>query len=343
MGLHVIIGEDDYRVGEIARKVIGDGVGLEVIDSNNSGNEETRLRDIREADASFSTPPFLDPRKVTWWKNVGFLPSGGGKRGDEEKVSEAVKEALERFTAKLVAEPMPENQEFILSGPKLMATSVIAKRLKAAGEFVSFAAGKPWEARRNAVVWAIDAAKELGLAFADQAAEAFVDVVGTDSRSIVSELGKMRDFLGAGNTLITRAAIDEITSQGVGVEPTLWSVTDAVGARNLPAALEAIRRFEAEKGFAIMMTTVLERFFRELAELKDAQEKGKTALATEGMAPFAAKKSLGFCAYWRLNELRAARARFMRLREQAVTVTDNADVLVVAELVRTIGVPRRRT
>ena len=55
--LHVIIGEDDYLVGETAKKIVGDGVGLEVVDSMNSTNAELQLADIREADASFSTPP----------------------------------------------------------------------------------------------------------------------------------------------------------------------------------------------------------------------------------------------------------------------------------------------
>lgn len=74
--LHVIIGADDYLVGETAKKIVGDGVGLEVIDSMNSTNADLQLADIREADASFATPPFLDPRKVTWWKNVHFRRAG---------------------------------------------------------------------------------------------------------------------------------------------------------------------------------------------------------------------------------------------------------------------------
>ena len=36
--LHVSIGEDDYLVGETAKKTVGDGVGLEVVDSMNSTN-----------------------------------------------------------------------------------------------------------------------------------------------------------------------------------------------------------------------------------------------------------------------------------------------------------------
>ena len=327
--LHVIIGEDDYLVSETAKKIVGDGVGLEVIDSVNSTNADLQMADLQEADASFSTPPFLDPRKVTWWKNVKFLPQGGVGGPSQE-----VKAGLEKFAAKLVRDVLPENQHFILSGPKLLMTSIFAKTLKKSAEIVTFASGKPWEAVRNAVVRVIDLAAEMGLSFESGAADRFVAHVGTDSRSLVSELGKMRDYLGNGRKTITAADIAEITSQGVGVEPAIWSVTDALGERNLDETLTAVRRFEQENGFAVMMTTVIEKFFRLLVELKDARERGKLDEATEGMAPYAIKKNVGFLRNWTLNELRIARYRFLTLRERIVSSSGSADVLVFPEIVR---------
>ena len=324
--VHVIIGEDDYLVGETAKKIVGDGVGLEVVDSMNSTNADLQLADIREADASFSTPPFLDPKKVTWWKNVHFLP-GGGKKG----ASEDVKEALEKFAKRLAATPLPENQHFVLSGPRLLKTSVFAKTLAASAEMVVFAAEKPWEAARNAAVRVIDLASEMNLAFEPGAAEKFVSVVGTDSRSLMSELGKMRDYLGADAHAITAADIEEISSQGYGVEPEVWDVTDAIGRRDLAAALSALRKFELENGFAVFMTGIIEKFFRQLVDVKN----GKTA----GMNPYAVRKNEGFLRNWTLNELRVARARFLLLREKVVSGTTSGDILVVNELVRVV---RRR-
>ena len=319
--VHLIIGEDDFLVGETAKKVIGDGVGLEVIDSMNSSNADLQLKDIREADASFSTPPFLDPKKVTWWKNVHFLP-GGGKKG----ASEEVKEALEKFAKKLSESPLQENQHFILSGPHLLKTSVFAKTLATAAEMVVFAAEKPWEAAKNAAVRVIDLAKEMGLSFAPGVAEKFVSVVGTDTRSLMSELGKMRDYLGNEKPTINAAAVAEITSQGFGVEPVVWDVTDAIGKRDLNAALEAMRKFELENGFAVFMTGIIEKFFRQLIDVKNGK--------TEGMNPYALRKNEGFLRNWSLAELRAARARFLMLREKVVSGTTSGDVLVVSTLVR---------
>ena len=321
VNVHVIIGEDDFLVGETAKKVIGDGVGLEVIDSMNSSNADLQLKDIREADASFSTPPFLDPKKVTWWKNVHFLP-GGGKKG----ASEEVKEALEKFAKKLSESPLQENQHFILSGPHLLKTSVFAKTLATAAEMVVFAAEKPWEAAKNAAVRVIDLAKEMGLSFAPGVAEKFVSVVGTDTRSLMSELGKMRDYLGNEKPTIDAAAVAEITSQGFGVEPVVWDVTDAIGKRDLNAALEAMRKFELENGFAVFMTGIIEKFFRQLIDVKNGK--------TEGMNPYALRKNEGFLRNWSIAELRAARARFLMLREKVVSGTTSGDVLVVSTLVR---------
>ena len=326
--LHLIIGEDDYLVSEAAKKIVGDGTGLEVIDSANSANAEQQLRDVREADASFATPPFLDPRKVTWWKHVHFLP-GGGKRG----AAEEVKAALEKLAAKLAAVSLPENQHFILSGPHLLKTSVFAKTLAPVAETVVFAAGKPWEAARNAVVRAVDFAGELGLKFAPGVAERFVSVVGADSRSLMSELGKLRDYLGGESAEITAADVESVTSQGVGVEPEVWAVTDAIGRRDLAAALAALRKFELENGFAVFMSGIIEKFFRQLIDVGGGR--------TGGMAPFAVRKQQGFLRNWSPAELRAARARFLRLREQVVSGTTSGDVLVVSTLVRVMRRPGR--
>ena len=325
--VHLIVGEDDYLVSETAKKIVGDGVGLEVVDSLNSTNADLQLADIREADASFSTPPFLDPRKVTWWKNVHFLPHQGGKA-----VAEDVKAALERFAEKIARAALPENQHFIVSGPKLLKASVFAKTLASVAEFAVFAAGKPWEEARNAAVRVIDLAAEMNLKFESGAAELFVSRVGVDSRSLMSELGKMRDYLGKGAHTITAADIDEVTSQGVGVEPEVWAITDALGERSLEKTLSAARRFEQENGFAVLVTTVVEKFFRQLLDVKNG---------TAGeLNPYVRRKMSGFLRNWTPNELRIARWRFLTLRERVVSGTVSGNVLVINELVRVCRRPR---
>ena len=148
----------------------------------------------------------------------------------------------------------------------------------------------------------------------------------------------MRDYLGGERSTIAAADIAEVTSQGVGVEPEIWAITDALGERNFAKVLDSVSRFERENGFAVLVTTVVEKFFRQLAELKDAEAKGRFGEATEGMNPYVARKNQGFLRNWSLNELRAARFRFLELRERAVS-SQSADALVVARLAQ---VCRRR-
>ena len=183
------------------------------------------------------------------------------------------------------------------------------------------------------MVRVIDVAGEMGMKFEPGAAERFVAVVGTDARSHVSELGKMRDYLGKGAKRISAADVEAIASPGANVEPELWSVTDAIGGRDMAAALSAIGKFELESGFAVFMSTVIERFFRQLVDI--------AAGRVEGMNPYVLRKSRGFLRNWTPAELRVARARFLMLREKVVSGIDSGDVLVVTTLVRVMRRSRR--
>lgn len=323
MSVHVIVGDDDFLIDETARRVVGDGVGLELIDSMTATNEDLQLADLRRADESFSTPPFLDPKKVTWWRNVHFLPGG--------RSSEGVKDALTKFSEKIaaLAPTMPPNQHFILSGPRLLKTSTFAKNLSAVAEMAYFGGGKPWEQRQNAVARAAELAAAEGLAFAGGVAEKFVAVVGTDSRSLMSEVKKMRTYLGPKAKKIEAKDVDAVTSPGAKDEPEIWAVTDAIGRRDAAAAIAALEPFALMNGFAVFMSGVIEKFFRQLVDLKRGG-------IPEDMNPFVAKKNSAFLAKWSLLELRAARARFIALREKVVSGTVAGDVLVVTELLRAV-------
>jgi len=111
-------------------------------------------------------------------------------------------------------------------------------------------------------------------------------------------------------------------------------VTDAIGRRELGAALSAMRKFELESGFAVLMTTVIEKFFRQLLDVKAGR--------IEGMNPYAVRKSEGFLRNWTPAELRAARARFLLLREKVVSGTTSGDILTVSTLVRVMRKPSAR-
>ena len=321
----MIIGSDDFLVESAAKKIIGDRSGLEVIDSNISTNAELQLRDIQAADASFSTPPFLDPRKVTWWRNVNFLP--GGKK----ETSEEVKAALAKFAEKLGSVELPEEQHFIISGPHLLKTSIFAKRVSKLAEVCVFPESNAKGDIRSTVVRAIDIAKDMGLSFSSGAAEGFIALVGTDTRLIISELGKLRDYLGNERNVITSDDIAEISCPGIGIEVMLWDVTDAIGRRDLAGALNAIHKFEAQNGFEVFMTMTIEKFFRQMIDVAMKR--------TNGINPYVISKLGAFARNWSLGELKIARQRFFNLREKVVSGFSGGKEIIITDLIR---IMRRR-
>ena len=333
--LHIIISEDDFLVGETARKLLAGVEGLEVIDSNLSTNAEQQLRDIAAADESYSTPPFLEPTKATWWKNVNFLPQRGANCCSEE-----VKASLERFARKIASAALPDNQVFILSGAKLLNTSTFAKTLKNVAAIKEFSEVKPWERARAAAATAESFAKDEGFSFARGAADRFVSIVGFDTRTLMSEVKKLRDYIGKDGATAEISDVDAIASRDLSAEPEIWSITDALGERSVSKLWDALVKFEDDSGFPIVVTSVAEKFFRTQIELNDACAGGRREEAVAGMSPYAAKKNLAFAANWTLPELRAARARLIALRERAVSSSSGVGVLVTTELLR-ICAPRK--
>lgn len=334
MSVAVIVGGDDFLVEAAARERLSlvEGADVEVVDSRLSRQAEMQLADLRRVRESVFSPPLFAPAKATWWKNVSFLPSSGKGRGGPSK---EVKEKLEAFARAVADAPPPENQVLVISGESLLQNSIFAKTMQKVGEVVYLNSSKG-EQRRNALRRANEFAAAAGLRFAPGAAEAFVARVGTDTRSLASEVGKLDDYLGAETRTVTAAAIAQVSSPGANVETELWDLTDALGERNLGKTLAALGNFEGESNFAVMITTAAEKFFRTLYALKDAASRGKTQEATGSMHPFVAQKNLAFARNWSAAELRMARLRMARLREKAVTVSGAIDEQVSFALVRAV-------
>ena len=357
--IHLIVGEDDFLVDSAARKIVSAAIPEENRDSaveiiaGSADNRDEQIASLRSCEASLQTPPFLDPVKLTWWRGVTFLP-GGGRGG---KITDDVKDALEKFAKALVSSPLPDNQHLLVTAPKLLATSIFAKTLKSIAEVVVY----PSETRANkrqaaALALLPDLAKEEGLSFAPGADQAFIAKAGTDTRTMVSELAKLRSYLGDETNVVTAAHVAEITSPGGG-DPELWDVTDALGARNA-ARLDSVLSSFADAGkMGVLLSTVVEKFFRELIVYRDALDKGwltaggwassmpddaKKNLNDAGIGPDTAKnawilqKSAAHARNYTALELRTARWRLLRAREKLVSSDATFDT-VKMELLRIIA------
>ena len=362
--IHLFVGEDSYLVEAAARRVVEAAVPAELrataveTVSGEADNMDAQLASLRECTASIQTPPFLDPVKLTWWRGVTFLP-GGGVGG---RLAEDVKAALEKFAEGLAASPIPSNQVLVITATKLLMTSIFAKRLKTIAHVVEFGGGgKGKERLQDALLRLPDLADDEKLTFAPGADRAFLAKVGADTRTIVSELQKMRAYLGAERNEVTAADVAAVTSVG-GDEPELWAIHDAVAQRSPSALMKAVAPYEKD-GAGILVSTVMEKYFREAIVCRDALDRGwldkwgrwsdkippaaRAALDAAGFgpttakSPWAVKNAVRRALPFTLTELRVARYRMLAAREKLVS-SDAGDALVVSELLRSISKPRTR-
>jgi len=357
--IKLIVDDDDFLAEEAARAFIVARVPAELRASacetvnGRAGNEETQLASLRACEGSVQTPPFLDPVKLTWWRGVDFLP-GGGTNG---KISADVKEALEKFAAYLAANPLPPNQFLLITATKLLKTSIFAKAMASCADVkISSSGDKPRDRASAALTRLEGLASARGLMFAPGAAQAFVDRTGPDTRTIVSELDKMREYLGDGGK-ITEAAIAAVTSASAD-EPAFWEISSAVGQRNAKKAADLLARFEDGDKIGIPVLTSLEILFRNLVVLREALDRGWLTyngwksgldpavcarLDEAGVGPgverrnWIVRENAAAAGRYTMAELRVARWRLLKLREKLVSSSGSADVLLPVEILRIIG------
>jgi DNA polymerase-3 subunit delta len=355
--IYLIVGEDDFLVESAAKKIIDSSVpqelrssAVEVI-SGVCDKADDQLSSIAECRSSVMTPPFLDPVKLTWWRGVSFLP-GGGRGG---KITDDVKKALESFAASVTSSPLPKEQILVISATKLLKTSVFAKTLMKEAEFIEFVSEGKWEKDKTAaaLLRLPEMAKEEGLSFEAGADTEFISKVGHDTRTIYSELQKLKTFLGNENRPVTLNDVAEITSVSSS-EPELWEMIGAICSRKAQEILRIFYRFDQGSGFAIRLLNTLEKSFREMIvaryaidnkylsmggvwskkippeqiEYLDATGVGPNTLKTA----WATRKIVVNANAFSLNELRQSRFRLLRLRERLVS--GGSEELIVTELLR---------
>lgn len=364
--IHIIIGEDDYLVSEAAKAVLNAAVpaelretAVETVDGE-AGNMDDQLASLRSCRDSVDSPPFLDPVKLTWWRNVTFLP-GGGRGG---KISEDVKSALEKFAKDLVSRPIPSNQTLLITAPKLLQTSVFAKTLKDIAAFEVFAGESKASKRLESALVRLPAlAKAAGVEFAPGSERAFLMRTGADTRTIVSELDKLATYLGDEKRPVTADDIAEVTCVSGG-EPEIWELTDAVSRLDASRALTVFGAIAGDSGAPVLAATVLEKFFRELSVCRDALDKGfldargnwknglppATAadLDAAGVGPGAGKNAWAMrnlaqqAVRFDTRQLRVCRYRMLDLREKIVSGRADA-TSVEMEIVRLIRSLQRKS
>ncbi|HRR33363.1 MAG TPA: hypothetical protein P5026_04650 [Kiritimatiellia bacterium] len=360
--LCLICGDDDYLVDMAARERINQLVpesdrafGVETVD----GHRDTSDEISKAVDAcleSVQTPGFFGSTKVTWFRDVTFLPGNG--RSSE---SIAAKEAVQKLVAWLKG-GLLEGQSLIITTTKVLRSSIFFKTCQQHGVVQDFGNGlKAWELEELAGKRADDLFAQAGLTVDAAARTEFLTRVGCDTRLLVSEIEKLRLYVGA-NQRVTVNDVREITS--IGREAEAWDLLDAFGERNALGVLTTLKRLSGQRGIGVMLASMLEKTVRDLLILREAHDRkwvyGGTGGAcgwSKNLPPEAAallqalpvnptatgtwalKKKLPHALNFTLQELRVARYRILDLREKLVSCALPEMFLLETTLLRIIGKP----
>ena len=362
--LYLICGDDDYLVDTAARERINQLVpaadrefGVEIVD----GQRDTLDGIIEAVNAcmeSVQTPGFFGATKVTWFRDVTFLTGSGRSAG-----TTAAKEVVQKLVAWL-KDGLLAGQNLIITTTKVLRNSTFFKTCQQLGEIQDFGSGhKAWELEKLAGERMDALFKQAGLTVDAPARDEFLKRVGCDTRLLVSEVEKLRLYVGA-SSRVTVEDVREITS--IGREAEAWDLLDAFGERNALGVLTTLNRLSGQRGIGIMLATMLERTVRDLLILREAHDRkwvyGGTGgacgwsknlppevaalLSTLPVNPTATgtwilKKKLPHALNFTLMELRVARHRILDLREKLVSCALPELFLLETTLLRIIGNPRR--
>ncbi len=246
VSIHVLLGEDDYRVAEKAREILDHYVppdqrefGLEIVDGRVSLAEEG-ARAIRQCVESLRTLGFFGNRKLVWLRDADFFRES--PLGRTELVKAAVQDLTDTVKAGL-----PQDQTLMITAPKMDKRLAFTKACQAAkARFYDFSPpDRPKEALRQASVQLRQVLDKTGLRMTGAVEAAFLEKVGTETRQMVNEVEKLAVYLGDRHTVELKDLADVVCASR---EAPAWDLLDAVGARDLDKSLRLLRQLLFQSG-----------------------------------------------------------------------------------------------
>ena len=160
---------------------------------------------------------------------LGLFGDSGGRAVVVESVQQWRKADVEALRGYL-DDPTPETV-LVLVADELPRESALEKVAASKGEVLRYDIPKG----AKLVGWVAAQFKEAGASADGEAARSLVEIVGEDSVALAAEVGKVAMW--ADGDPIGRREVEQLATPGR--EAAAWAVTDAWGARDLPALLEA--------------------------------------------------------------------------------------------------------
>ena len=269
--LYLIYGSDEYMVSDKAKSIVDQlvpeserALQLEQVDALVDTGDDAAAA-IRRAVEGLRTVGLFGGAKTVWLKDANFLSdTRTGK-------TIAVKEALESLTA-VVKAGLPPDINLVVSASAAHKGRAFYKAFKKAGEIHEFVMpDKAYQADKHAGGMLKQILADRGLSMASDVQTLFLELVGSDTRQLVSEVEKLSLYLGEGQPA-TRQTVEEVTCSTR--EAVSWDLADAFGARDLARALGLIRQLLFQKQSAIGLVVGLENRIRELIIYREALDRG---------------------------------------------------------------------
>ena len=269
--LYLFYGSDEYLVSLNARKKVDEAcpeseqaLSLEIIDAD-AGKIDDAAAGLERCIAAFRTVGLFGGNKVVWLRNATFFKNAVIMKNEQ------VKRLLGELSSDIKA-GLAAGQFLIISAPGMDKRSAFYKAVDAAGEVVAYdIPEREYEARPMALQRAISLFKREGCSIAANAAEAFIDRSGYETRQIMNEVEKMVLFKGE-DKAITLEDVQLITS--VSGEAIAWDFTDAVAERKLGNAIRLFRQLLFQKQTAVGLTIQIENLFQNLLRFREYMDAG---------------------------------------------------------------------
>lgn len=356
----LVCGDDEFRVAEATRELLDALVpmesreyGLETVDGrvDSIGEMVRAFRAVR--DALVSDGLFGGGEKTVWFREPAFLSNERMAKSEDAK----------KFIAELAAaikSGLPDGSRLIVSTVKINRGQTFFKTFASHGAVFDFGSGlRERDLREQAGLLLSEWLPKVGLEMSQGVRSAFLARVGTNSRQIVSELEKLACWC-AGRKDVTAADVAEIVAADATSE--IWDLPDAFAARDAAKTVALLERHLAQGENAVFLAqTILNAvntllLFRDaqarrwvssgrnvswddvpedLGEALSASEKGKDIRAA--VSGWRASKVSQQAAGWKVQELRLARHRLLKLREDLVSKQLPENYMMETAILQAIG------
>jgi DNA polymerase-3 subunit delta len=269
--VYLFYGNDEYLVGHNARQKVNaicpeveQTLSLEAIDGSASKIDDATAA-IDQCIAAFRTVGLFGGKKVVWFRDASFLTNKVIMKN--EKVKRLLGELASDIKAGLA-----EDQFLIMSAPGIDKRSAFFKAVKEAGDVTEYdIPERDYEARPVALKRAASLFKREGFSMASDAADAFIEKTGFETRQIMNEVEKMVLYKGSDKNVVL-ADVQIITSASG--EAISWDFTDAVAERKLGVAISLFRQLIFQKESPVRLIIGIEGLFQNLLRFKEYMDAG---------------------------------------------------------------------